>query len=153
MNRISFFLLLLLFFQSCTNENKPALRIGFSQCTMGDSWRINQWEAMRRELSFFPELSLDLKDANGNTQKQIQDVKQMIEEGYDLIIISPNDYQLSTAIDLAYSAGIPVLILERRTASTNYTAFVGAENTQVGEQAGNYAHSIATKPNTQIVEV
>lgn len=153
MNRISFFLLLLLFFQSCTNENKPALRIGFSQCTMGDSWRINQWEAMRRELSFFPELSLDLKDANGNTQKQIQDVKQMIEEEYDLIIISPNDYQLSTAIDLAYSAGIPVLILERRTASTNYTAFVGAENMQVGDQAGNYAHSIATRPNTQIVEV
>ena len=153
MNRISFFLLLLLFFQSCTNENKPALRIGFSQCTMGDSWRINQWEAMRRELSFFPELSLDLKDANGNTQKQIQDVKQMIEEGYDLIIISPNDYELSTAIDLAYSAGIPVLILDRRTASTNYTAFVGAENTQVGEQAGNYAHAITTRPNTQIVEV
>lgn len=153
MNRIFYFLLLVLFFQSCTNENKPSFRIGFAQCTMGDSWRLNQWEAMKRELSFFPDVSLELKNANGNTKQQILDVEQMIEEKYDLIIISPNDYQLSTAIDKAYSAGIPVVILDRRTTSTNYTAFVGAENKQVGEQAGAYAYAISKKESVRVVEV
>ena len=53
----------------CSNTPPKTYTIGFSQCTMTDSWRKNMLEGMERELSFYPEITLLTKDATGNIQQ------------------------------------------------------------------------------------
>ena len=55
---------------SCSYQQEHQYHIGFSQCTMGDSWRENMLDGMKRELSFFPEILFEMKDANGSTKTQ-----------------------------------------------------------------------------------
>ena len=43
----------------------------------------------RRELSFHPEINFIFKDANGNTQQQIQQIEELINQNIDLLIVSP----------------------------------------------------------------
>lgn len=130
-----------LFLISCSDKKENSFKIGFSQCTTGDSWRKNMLDGMKRELSFYPEITFEMKDAEGKTEKQNQDIQKFIEEKVDLLIVSPNENKAHIeVIEKAYNAGIPVIILDRRTASNKYTAFVGAENYLVGQNAGEYAN-------------
>lgn len=76
-----------------------------------------------------------------------------MESGINLLIVAPN--QLSTvspAIDRAYDKGIPVIVFERKTDSRKYTAFVSADNYEMGHLMGEY---IATQlgGKGQIMEV
>ena len=145
---------------SCQSEQKsPSYTIGFSQCITDDSWRQNMQKGMERELSFSPEMQLIMKDAKGNNELQINQIQEFIEERVDLLIVSPNESKLMTPIiEKAYHAGIPVLLIDRDIQSKEYTAFVGADNTLVGQNAGAYANlllkgkgnviAIGSGPNT-----
>lgn len=148
---ITFSLLLLLI--SCDSKKEKSLKIGFSQCTTGDSWRKNMLDGMKRELSFYPEIVFEMKDSEGKTEKQNQDIQKFIDEKVDLLIVSPNENKVHTeVIEKAYNAGIPVIILDRRTSSNKYTAFVGAENYLVGQNAGEYAN-ILLKGNGTVLDI
>ncbi len=106
-----FLLLSIIAMVSCSHQQEPRYRIGFSQCTTGDSWRKNMLEGMKRELSFYPEITFEMKDAEGKTEKQNQDIQQFIDTKVDLLIVSPNENKAHTdVIEKAYNAGIPVII-------------------------------------------
>ncbi|NIR52710.1 MAG: substrate-binding domain-containing protein, partial [candidate division Zixibacteria bacterium] len=52
-------------------------------------------------------------------------------------IISPNEAKPLTAIvEEAYHKGIPVIVLDRKILSDSFTCFIGADNVQIGEAAG-----------------
>ncbi len=127
---------------SCQSEQKsPNYTIGFSQCVTDDSWRQNMQKGMDRELSFSPEMQLIMKDAKGNNELQIKQIQAFIKDRVDLLIVSPNESKLMTPIiEEAYHTGIPVLIIDRRIQTKEYTAFIGADNTLVGQNAGAYAN-------------
>lgn len=140
-NNFSITIAAFLLFISCNSKKEKSFKIGFSQCTTGDSWRKNMLDGMKRELSFYPEIAFEMKDAQGKTEKQNQDIQKLIDEKVDLLIVSPNENKANTeVIEKAYHAEIPVIILDRRTTSKKYTAFVGAENYLVGQNAGEYAN-------------
>ena len=62
--------------------------------------------------------------------------------GIDLLIVAPNQVQtISPAIDRAYDQGIPVIVFERKTSSKKYTAFMGADNHEMGRLMGEYIAS------------
>ncbi|QJD80188.1 substrate-binding domain-containing protein [Spirosoma rhododendri] len=125
-----------------TGEQKP-LRIGFSQRTMTDNWRRTMLAGMKLELSFHPNIDLIVKDANGQSGRQAAQIQQLIDEQVDLLIVSPNEARpITPIVEKAYQQGIPVVILDRRTASDAYTAYVGADNVEVGRTAGMYAGSV-----------
>ena len=152
-NIISITFSLLLLIISCDSKKEKSLKIGFSQCTTGDSWRKNMLDGMKRELSFYPEIVFEMKDSEGKTEKQNQDIQKFIDEKVDLLIVSPNENKVHTeVIEKAYNAGIPVIILDRRTTSNKYTAFVGAENYLVGQNAGEYAN-ILLKGNGTVLDI
>ena len=114
--------------------------IGFSQCTGNDSWRQTMLAEMKRELSFHNNISFIYKDAGANSQKQIQQIEELVKQKIDLLIVSPNEVQpLSPIIEKVYKSGIPVVVVDRRTDTKDYTAFIGASNFEVGQNAGRYA--------------
>jgi signal transduction histidine kinase/AraC-like DNA-binding protein len=126
--------------------------IGFSQC-VDDLWRKTMLDGMKRELAFHPNLSLKFREAGGNSTKQISQVRELLKESIDLLIISPNETEpLTPIVEEVYTSGIPVIVLDRKIGSKFYTAFVGSDNFEIGKLAGEYAASIL-KGNGTAIEI
>ncbi|MHB1178091.1 MAG: substrate-binding domain-containing protein, partial [Daejeonella sp.] len=141
--RIYYFLLMLLglyVLPGCKIKNgKTEYTIGFSQCVGSDQWRKTMLEEMKRELSFHPELKLIYTNAENSSATQVQQVRSMLRNKIDLLIISPNEARpLTPIVEEAFSQGIPVIVIDRKTSSSLYTAYVGADNFEIGKIAGAY---------------
>ncbi|MEO8413625.1 MAG: substrate-binding domain-containing protein [Ginsengibacter sp.] len=129
---------------SCKIEKKQKQYvIGFSQCTTGDVWRQYMGKEMEMELAFHPEIKLIVKNAGLNPEKQIQQIKELIDEKVDLLIATPAEAKpITPVIEQAYAKHIPVILVDRNILSDNYSAFIGASNYKVGQDAGAYAVSL-----------
>ncbi|MEO8853741.1 MAG: substrate-binding domain-containing protein [Ginsengibacter sp.] len=142
------FIIVIVFFSlinySCTRKNgKKEFVIGYSQCTTHDAWRKYMQKEMERELAFHPEIKLIVKDANLNSEKQIEQIQEFMNEKVDLLIASPAGAEAITPIiNKVYAKGIPVILVDRGINSEDYTAFIGASNYKVGQEAGTYACSL-----------
>ncbi len=152
--RYSFYLLLVFLFFSCRSDiPEKKYVIGFSQCTGFDDWRKTMLAEMKRELSFHDNLELLYRDANGRSDSQIIQIEELAKNPIDLLIVSPNEIKpLTTIIEKVYNSGIPVVVVDRRIDSKNYTSFIGASNFEVGQNAGRYAATIL-KGKGNIIEV
>jgi signal transduction histidine kinase/DNA-binding response OmpR family regulator len=139
---------------SCQNTKKEKkYAIGFSQCTGNDSWRQTMLDEMKRELSFHDNVSFIYKDAKASSQLQVKQIEELVQQKIDLLIVSPNEVKpLSPAIEKVYSEGIPVVVVDRRTNTNDYTAFIGASNFEVGQTAGRYAEYLL-KGRGNVMEV
>jgi signal transduction histidine kinase/AraC-like DNA-binding protein/ABC-type xylose transport system substrate-binding protein/CheY-like chemotaxis protein len=132
---------------------KSEYTIGFSQCVGSDLWRQTMLDEMKMELSLHPDAKFIYADAGGNSSKQVEQVKQMLNKGIDLLIISPNEAQpLTDIVEQTYDKGIPVIVIDRKTSSTLYTAYVGADNYQIGKMAGEYLGNLL-KGKGNVLEV
>lgn len=108
---------------------------------------------MKMELSLHPGSSFIYSDAAGNSSTQVRQVQEMLEQQIDLLIISPNEAQpLTPIVEAAYQKGIPVVVIDRKIASRQYTAYVGADNFQVGRLAADYIGS-AWKDKANVIEI
>ena len=108
---------------------------------------------MKRELSFYPNVTLDYRNADGNSERQISQVNELVGKGIDLLIISPNEAApLTPVVEETFKRGTPVIVVDRKIASSSYTAFVGGDNYNIGKLAGEYALSML-KGKGQVVEI
>lgn len=74
-----------------------------------------------------------------DSKKQIEDIRYFLDKKVDLLIVSPNETDAITPIvSEVYDAGIPVIVIDRKMNSNKYTAFIGADNVQIGEELGGY---------------
>ncbi len=156
-NRISFIVvisaILLFMIASCGKKEGAKYKIGFSQCVTDDAWRQQMHEEMRRELSYHPNLELTILDAKSNNELQVQQINQLIESGIDLLIVSPNEAEpITPAVEKAFQSGIPVIVIDRRTSSDLYSAYIGADNYTIGKTAGSYIKNLDVE-NLKIAEV
>ncbi len=91
------------------------------------------------EANFHEGVELIFASAQDNSERQTQQIDSLVASGIDLLIVAPNQLQnVSPAIDRAYDQGIPVIVFERKTDSQKYTAFMGADNYEMGRQMGEY---------------
>ena len=148
------FLVIWLLAGGCTSTEPAKLyRIGFSQRTGADTWRKTMLQSMNRELSFTPEVDFIVKDANGQSDRQVQQIQELIDQHVDLLIVSPNAaLPITPIVEKAYQQRIPVIVLDRRTASDQYTAYVGADNVEVGRTAGMDASALLNRAGN-VVEI
>ncbi len=127
--------------------------IGFSQCTTADVWRETMNREMLIELAFYPELEMIMKDANSNNNQQIKDIEDLLKQGIDLLIVSPNESKpLTPIVEKVFNSGIPVIVIDRNITTDAYTAFVGGNNYLIGKEAGKYAAKLL-KGKGKIVEI
>ena len=86
-----------------------------------------------------PEIKMIFKDAQNNTTTQQSQVKELVDQRVDLIIISPKEaLPLTKPVVDAMAAGVPVIVLDRRVEGDKYTCFIGGDNELIGEEAGKY---------------
>lgn len=94
---------------------------------------------IKREVLFYPGTQLEIRTAKDNNLHQIEDIKYFIHKKVDLLIVAPNEADAITpVIEQAFDAGIPVVLVDRKIRSNKYTAYVGANNYEIGKQVGNY---------------
>ena len=135
-----------------TNSNSKTYKIGFSQCC-DDPWRDVMNSEMARELAFHPELKLETLVSYNNSEKQVEQIRELVKRKIDLLIVSPNESKpLTAVIEEVYKAGIPIILIDRKTESENFTAYIGANNYEIGKTAGKYIASQFKVPGN-IIEI
>ena len=130
-------LFLCLSFSACESE-QSVWRIGVSQCS-DDAWRTQLNREIEREALFYPGVSLEFKSAHDDSQQQIKDIETLVNDGVDLLVVAPNEVSAITpVIEKIYQKGIPVVLVDRKIDSESYTAYVGADNYEMGYEIGQY---------------
>lgn len=137
-------ILILLLFCGCQPMVQKKKRvIAFSQCIGNDAWRQTMLEEMKRELSFNPDIEFLYRDAHGDNNIQINQIRDLVRQGIDLLIVSPNEAEpLTPIVDSVFQRNIPVIVTDRKTSSGQYNAYVGADNLAIGKLAGQYSRTI-----------
>lgn len=122
-------------------QDSPRFRIGVAQCS-DDSWRHKMNDEILREAMFYDGVSVEIRSAGDDNLRQAEDVRYFIDKGVDLLIISANEAAPMTPIvEEAYDKGIPVILIDRKILSDKYTAYIGADNNEIGRAVGNYIAS------------
>lgn len=147
-------LLVLSVLLSCTNKEKssPKYVIGFSQCT-SDPWREAVLLEMQIEISNYKHVELIVYNAMDNSSRQVAQIRKLISQHVDVLIISPNEAIPITDVAVeAYKKGIPTIIHDRKIQSDEYTASIGANNYNIGSVIGEYIDKVLPAQST-ILEV
>ena len=113
--------------------------IGMSQCNLGEPWRVQMNADVKAAADAHPELRVIWKDAQNNSLTQRAQVEELVEQGADLIVISPKEAApLTKPVAEAYQRGIPVIVPDRAVQGDQYTTFIGADNVKIGREAGTW---------------
>ena len=112
--------------------------IGVSQCSE-DTWRDKLNDELKMGEYLNDSLIVKLASSNDDNVLQNKQVNQFIDEGVDLLIVSPNQLSaISKSVERAYDKGIPVILYDRKTNSDKYTAFIGCDNYTIGKSMGTF---------------
>lgn len=112
--------------------------IGVSQCSE-DIWRDKLNDELKMGEYLNDSIIVKLASSNDDNVLQNKQVNQFIDEGVDLLIVSPNQLSaISKSVERAYDKGIPVILYDRKTNSDKYTAFIGCDNYTIGKSMGTF---------------
>ena len=146
---LAFCLSLIMLF-GCKEEK--VYRIGVSQCSQ-DDWRMKMNDEIQREIMYHEDAEVEIRSADDNSHKQIDDIHYFVDNGFDIIIVSPNEAAtLTPVIKEVYDKGIPVIIFDRNIDGDSYTARIGADDEGLGKAAAHYALSV-TGSNPKAIEI
>ena len=114
-------------------------RIGFSQATTLEPWRVQFNKDLKAEAAKHPEAEVLMADAEDRTEKQVADTENFIRREVDVILISPKELAgLTGVVERAMEAKIPVILLDRNVNSEKYTQWIGGDNVVIGRAAGDF---------------
>lgn len=138
---------------SCSTDNPHIYKIGISQLGEGDEWRKDMKEELYRELVFYPHIEAIYRQADYNSNKQIEQIKELINKDIDLLIVCPYEAApLTSVVEEAFHKGIKIVIVDRNINSELYHSYIGADNFQVGYFAGVYAAKYLNN-NGNLIEI
>lgn len=135
---------------SC-GKRSPEFVIGVSQCSE-DVWRKKLNDELLIAAYANDNVVLKFFSANDNTDMQTRQIDSLINMQVDLIVVSPIDAMVTKAIEKAYDRGISVIVFDRRTNSSKYTAYMGADNKEMGRNIARYLAS-QTRTPANVIEI
>lgn len=140
----TFWLMIILLMLSACNQSK-VYKIGVSQCSQ-DDWRMKMNDEIKREIMFHKDAVVEIRSADDSSEKQINDINYFMKNGFDILIVSPNEaVTLTPVIEEVYKKGMPVVIFDRNINSDSYTARIGADDKGLGKSAAHYAMHLLGK--------
>ena len=136
-----------------TGCDKPrTYKIGVSQCSQ-DDWRMKLNDEINREIMFHEDAEVEIRSANDDNDRQIADIRYFADNGFDAIIVSPNEAAaLTPVISEMYSRGLPVIIFDRNIIGDTYTARIGVDDEGLGRSAAHYALHLLG-PGAKAIEI
>lgn len=131
-------LVTLLAVTGCSSHYK--YKIGVSQC-VGGRWREKaNVEMLSAQHLYDNDVKVTIKDADNSNERQCLQIDSLVDEGVDLLVVSPNDYHaLDGSLERARKKNIPIVFFDRTTALKDYAAYIGGDNVEAGRKMGEYA--------------
>jgi galactofuranose transport system substrate-binding protein len=116
--------------------------VGFSQSEKEvNPFRIAETQSIRSEAKKRNVKELVYTNANSQASKQISDIRDMIAQDVDAIIVAPLlEEGMDPALNAAHEAGIPVFLIDRETAGKpceDYITFMGSDFFKQGKRAAD----------------
>lgn len=97
-------------------------------------------DEINREIMLHDDAEVEIRSADDNNDRQIEDIRYFADNGFDIIIVAPNEAeQLTPIIKEVYQKGIPVITFDRNIIGDTYTASIGVDNYGLGRSAAHYA--------------
>jgi ribose transport system substrate-binding protein len=128
--------------------------IGMSQANVAEPYRQRMDDDIRAAAKAVPQFEVRFADAQQDNARQVSDVDNFVTQQVDLLIISPNEATpLTAVVKKAYDKGIPVLVLDRKVEGDAYTGWIGADNVEIGRQAGKYVAEQLLPSGGKIAEI
>ena len=115
--------------------------IGFSNASISNSWRVGMLHSIQQAAADNADQikQLIITDANDDPAKQVADVQDLISRGGDLLIVSAATAEaLDAIVTRAYEEGIPVVLVDRRITSENFTTFITASDWVYGHMSAQW---------------
>lgn len=118
-------------------EGKKKL-IGMSQCNRGEPWRV-QMDADVKKAGESAGFEVIFKDAQNDSLKQKAQIEEFVNQGVDLLIVSPKEaVPLTPPVMAAFKKGVPVIVLDRKVVGEDYTCYISADNRKIGKAVGQW---------------
>jgi len=156
---ISLLILVIAMLGGCQRQERQVSKdqvkfvIGVSQANLIEPWRIIMNEEIREEAAKHSDVRIVFTDAVQNSEKQVRDVGELLQQGIDLLIISPNDSVALTPVVAQAYKKIPVIVLDRAVEGYDYTLYIGPDNKSIGREAGKYIGELLRKTGGNVVEI
>lgn len=132
-------------------EGSEKIKIGFAiEAMKGERWQtdLESFEARARELG----AEVIARDANGDDELQLRQVKQMIEAGVKVLVLLPHDARkASRMVDEAKAAHVKVISYDRLIQDSNVDLFVGFDRVEIGRMQAEYLTQHAPKGNYVLI--
>lgn len=127
------------------------MKIGFSMGPVQeDRWQRDRdiFVARAKELG----AEVIVQNANEDNDEQLNQVKYLIEQGIDVLVIIPHDAnEAVSAVQLAKKAGIKVIAYDRLVLNADIDLYISFDNVRVGEIMAEYIIRKAPRGNYIII--
>ncbi len=122
---------------------------------INNPWRIAETNSIRTEAALRG-YELIYLDARSSTTQQVQDVRSLIAQKVDYIVLAPREYEaLAPALADARAAGIPLILVDRAARGEpgrDYLTLIASDFVEEGERAGLWL-AAATQGRASIIEL
>jgi len=139
-------------------KKKDKYKVGFAQTESNNPWRLAQTQSMK-DAAGKRGWQLVYTDAAGSSAKEVADIRSMIAQRVDFILMSPREEKpLIPAVMEAKAAGIPLICVDRNVDATmakpgvDFVAFIGSDFVKEGETCGE-AFAKALGGKAKIIEL
>lgn len=114
------------------------------ECSVGVSWSSASFPYGAKSTqqipefaeAFFPGMEVTVSDGQGDATTQSNQVQEMVAQGIDVLIISPQDAAaLAGVVDEARDAGVGVIAADRQV-DTEVETYIGSDNVEAGLVSG-----------------
>ncbi len=114
-----------------------AFRIGVALASIDNPWRTSMYEQLQLEAQRDQTIAeLVIRDAQANAEQQVRDIVSLVNERVDALIVDPAaGPRLVPAVEEAWTAGIPVVMLDSAVPTDHYATKVGPDEVLVGKVA------------------
>lgn len=111
----------------------------FSQANSADPWR-QQFDAETKAAADADKATFRFEEqaAEDDANKQISQIDTLMLESPKVLLVSPADTSVGTAIEKAFDKGVGVVLLDRGIPGNKFTVHIGGDNVDIGRQAAEY---------------
>ena len=126
-------------------ETEDLIVVGFSQLGSESGWRTAHTASIQQALTKDAGYFLIFNNARQMQDNQIKAIRSFISQRVDYIVFAPViEDGWDTVLQEAKSAGIPVIVTDRRVSVQDdslYTAWIGTDAEEEGKRAGRWLES------------
>jgi len=131
-----FLLLVIFLFASCNTKKRYKIGVVLYHTY---SWR----EKLANEINYasfrYDDVDVDIVSSENNSELQCRQIARMVKEKSDLLIISPiGTREVANEINKAMKKNVPVVLIDNKAIGCDYTAYIGADNVEIGYSVGTY---------------